>query len=193
MSAFSDLQLDLVFATPEDSPRRIMRLLAVLRLWQRAQALGPLAPVRRMKVVSAIEKKIKRLACGSSWAERADRFVRGAGGTIEELQREVGGSPGFASRMRTTSWNWFPNSHRARVEFFRIAKVYGISENFELCELALRLAFHPASIRLNDPKKGAEAFEQLGTMRTLIRGAFFAKLVTDAQTAAPAETIAEAG
>ena len=190
---FADLGFPVAFATPEDSPRGIMRLLFALRNWQRCRMIGPLAPVRRARVIGALEQRIKQSACGAPWADRAARFAEGKGVTIEELQREVGGSPGFASRMRSTPWKWFPNSTEARAEFLRYAEFYGVSKDAELCDLALRLAFHPASIRFDDPKKGAEIFERLGETRVLARAAFFAKLASDLQGKAETETLAEAG
>ncbi len=191
--AFADLGFPIQLATPQDSPRSIMRLLAVLRLWQRPRMMGPLAAVRRARVVAVIERRIKEAACGKSWADYAERFVERRGITIEELQREVGGSPGFASRMRSTPWKWFPNSTGARNEFRRYAKFYGVSKDGELCDLALRLAFHPASIRLDGPTKGAEIFKRLGETPVLARGAFLAKLASDAQSEPETETLAEAG
>jgi hypothetical protein len=190
---FADLSFPIAFATPEGSPRSIMRLLAVLRLWQRSRMMGPLASVRRARVIGALERRIKQAACGASWADRAARFAEGRGVTIEELQREVGGSPGFASRMRSTRWKWYPDSTEARKEFCHYAKFYGVSEDAELCKLALRLAFHPASIRFDDPTKGAEIFKRLGETPVLARGAFFAKLASDAQSETETETLAEAG
>ena len=172
---FADLGFAITFASPEDSPRSIMRLLAVLRLWQGARIMGPLASVRRARVIGALEQKIKQAACGAPWADRAARFTAGRGVGIEGLQREVGGSPGFASRMRSTPWKWFPDNTEARAEFSRYAAFYGVSKDVELCDLALRLAFHPASIRFDDPKKGAEIFKRLGEAPVLARGAFFAR------------------
>jgi hypothetical protein len=95
--------------------------------------------------------------------------------------------------MRSTPWKWFPNSTEARAEFSRYAAFYGVSTDAELCDLALRLAFHPASIRFDDPKKGAEIFKRLGETPVLARGAFFAKLARDVQGETEIETLAEAG
>jgi hypothetical protein len=190
---FADLGFPIGFTTPADSPRSIMRLLFALRNWQRCRMIGPLAPVRRARVIGALEQRIKQTACGGAWADRAARFAEGKGVTIEELQRDVGGSPGFASRMRSTPWKWFPNSTGARAEFARYAAFYGVSKDAELCDLALRLAFHPASISFDDPKKGAEIFKRLGETPVLARGAFFAKLTSGLQSEAELETLAEAG
>jgi hypothetical protein len=179
LAAFSDLNVSSVLAKPGGESRQIIRFLAIMRLWRAGRPLGPLAVLRKTNVLGIFERQIELLACGSRWADRAQRYRSGAIAQIEDLQGEVGGSPGFASRMRTTNWTWLSDNAHARSEFFRLAKTYGISEDANLCDLALRLAFHPSSIRLDDPKKGAAEFEQLGTKGILARGAFFAKLTSD--------------
>jgi hypothetical protein len=179
LTAFSDLAAKISLSVPGDSSRNIMRLLAILRLWRRGQPLGAVAAFRRAKVLSVFEDQIERLACGARWVDKAQRYRADNALRLEDLQGEVGGSPGFASRMRTTNWTWHSDNALAKAEFFRLAKTYDVCEDKTICELALRLAFHPASIRLNDPKKGAHDFEQLGAKGNLARGAYFAKLTSD--------------
>lgn len=178
MTTFLDLATNVALSAPGDSSRTITRLLAILRLWRRGRPLGSVAAIRKAEVLGVIERQIERLACGVRWADRAKRYRDGEG-RLEDLQGEVGGSPGFASRMRTTNWTWHSDSERARAEFFRLANTYGVSNDKMMCDLALRLAFHPTSIRLNDPTKGAHDFEQLGAKSILARGAYFAKLTSD--------------
>jgi hypothetical protein len=178
LTAFTDLAVNITLAAPGDSARKIVRLLTILRLWRAARPLGSLATLRKTSVLGVIERQIERLACGSRWADRAQRYRSGNIAGIEELQGDVGGSPGFASRMRTTEWTWHSDKARARAEFLRLATTYGVSHDPSLCDLALRLAFQPAAVRVKD-KSEAESFVQLGTAGILARGAFFAKLTSD--------------
>lgn len=178
LSDFSQLIPRAVLAAPGASSRNILRSLAILRIWRVSRPLGPLAAIRKRAVLEVIEARIEQLACGNRWAEKA-QFYRKNGGRLEELQVEVGGSPGFASRMRTTEWTWHSDSAHARAEFFRVANTYGVCINRAICDLALRLAFHPSSIQLADPKQGGRDFEELGKLQILARGAYFAKLTSD--------------
>jgi hypothetical protein len=178
LSTFLDLSAQIALAVPGDSAAGIMRLLAILRIWRRARPLGALAVIRKARVLETIEKQVERLACGARWSDKAQRYRQGEG-RLENLQGEVGGSPGFASRMRTTHWTWHSDNIRARSEFYRLAKTYGVSSDKGISDLALQLAFHPASVRLNDPKKGKADFEMLGRQGQLARGAYFAKLTSD--------------
>jgi hypothetical protein len=180
LTAFSDLGVNIALSAQSESPRQIMKLLGVLRLWRAGRVLlGPLATVRKGKVIEVVERQIERLACGNRWAERVQRYRSGNIRSIEELQGDVGGSPGFAWRVRTTEWTWASDNARARSEFLRIAKTYKVSMDSKLCDLALRLAFHPATIKLDDQTKGAEVFEDLGKNSAIARGAYFAKLTSD--------------
>lgn len=179
LTALSELGVTCALSISGASSRHIVRLLHLHRLWRGARALGPLAAIRKAKVLDIIDLQIARLACGHQWADRAHECREGKPKLLDGLQREVGGSPGFASRMRTTSWSWLADSSSACAEFRRLAGIYQISSDGELCDLALRLAFHASGIRLDDPKKGADEFEKLGSLPSLAKGAFLAKLVTD--------------
>jgi hypothetical protein len=177
---FSMLIPSATLSGPAESARNILRFLAILRLWRLGRPLGTLAVLRKNAILELIGTRIEQLACGARWAEKAHNYRRN-GGRLDELQSDVGGSPGFASRMRTTEWTWHGDNAHARADFFRIAKTYGVCLGRGLCDLALRLAFDPTSIRLNDPAQGAREFEELGKLPILLRGAYFAKMTSDLQ------------
>src|SRR5271166_930616 len=194
LTAFSDLGVDIALATPLNSSRRIALLLALQRRWGRARALGRLGAVRKATVLEAFEHQIARMTCGATWADRARECRAGRPELLDRLQREVGGSPGFASRMRNTLWNQPETNPQSREEFLKIARTYGIPVGAEVCELALRLAFQPGTIRLADPDKALKAFEELAGNPTVARGAYLAKLTADMTVrAGAASTGGEAG
>jgi hypothetical protein len=177
---FSALIPPATLTGPAGSARNILRFLAILRLWRLGRPLGALAVLRKNAILEVIATRIEQLACGARWAEKARQYRRN-GGRLQELQSVVGGSPGFASRMRTTEWTWHTDPAHARAEFFGIARTYRVCLDRALCDLALRLAFHPTSIRLNDPAQGAREFGELGKLPILLRGAYFAKMNSDIQ------------
>jgi len=194
LTAFSDLGVDIALASPLNKPRRIARLLALQRRWGRARALGRLGVVRKANVLEAFEQQIARMTCGATWADWVRECLAGRPGLLDRLQREVGGSPRFASRMRNTLWNQPATNPQCREEFVKIARTYGISVGAEVCELALRLAFRPGTIRLSDPDKVVRAFEELAGNPVVARGAYLAKLATDMTARArAASTGGEAG
>ena len=178
LTDFSDLGTKVSLALPGDSWRKIPRLLLIMRVWRGARPLGPLASLRKATVLGIVESQIERLVCGSRWAEKTARY-RDGNTALEDLQGEVKGSPGFASRMRTTEWTWHTDNSKARAEFLRLANTYEICSEKAICDLALRLAFDPVSIRMKDPSKGAEELEKLASKQILARGAYFARLTSD--------------
>jgi hypothetical protein len=179
LTAFSDLGVEIALASPLNNPRRIALLLALQRRWGRARTLGRLGAVRKANVLEAFEHHIARMACGATWADRARECHAGRPEFLDRLQREVGGSPGFASRMRNTLWNRPATNPQCPEEFLRIAKTYGISVDAEVCELALKLAFQPGVIRLDEPDKVLRTFEALAGNPIVARGAYLAKLTAD--------------
>lgn len=185
LSDFSSLRVNAALAAPGTSPRNIPRLLALLRIWRPALPLGSLAALRKTDVLDLFEAQIELLACGKPWADKVRRY-RERGIPLDQLQGDVGGSPGFASRMRTTEWTYHSDSARAKAEFARLARTYNVCADKRICDLALTLAFHPTSIRLNDPKQGIQDFEELGNVPALARGAYFAKMTSDLRFASTA-------
>jgi len=180
ITGFSGLAVTPTLKKRGDSTRDILRLVSILRWWIWGRTLlGPLAAIRKASVIGLLEHHIERLACGAAWADRTRRYRSGDLINIDELQREVGGSPGFALRMRSTVWNWRTGRNASRAEFLRLCESYNVAHNAERCDLALRLAFQPSSIRYEDPKHGASEFERLCRNRTLIRGAYLARLASD--------------
>jgi hypothetical protein len=186
---FSALGFESVFATPSDSPRRITQLLAVWRRWRVGRPIGPFATLRKANILAIVEHQIERLACGVRWADLARRYRSRSIAKIEDLQGDVGGSPGFAARIRTAASTWQIDAGRARSEFNDFAYTYQVSQDARLCDLALRLAFYPNTISLKDPKKVTDAFDQLGANSVLARGAFFARLTSEIRFQAPEPSV----
>lgn len=179
LTTIADLGFGIALAASSDTPRQIPRLTALHRLWRGARPLGPLGGVRKATVLQAFEHLIATLVCGRNWADRARQCLSGPPGLLDRLQREVGGSPGFGARMRTTEWGRAIDDAAVQAEFVRLAGIYRISDDVELCDLALRLAFGPGAVRFDNPDKGAAAFERLAAVPSLARGAFLARLVMD--------------
>jgi len=111
--------------------------------------------------------------------------------SLPDLLREFG----FEVRpFSSAKANQPATNPQCREEFVKIARTYGISVGAEVCELALRLAFRPGTIRLSDPDKVVRAFEELAGNPVVARGAYLAKLATDMTARArAASTGGEAG
>jgi hypothetical protein len=179
LTSLGDLGFRIALAVSGDTPRRIRRLTALHRLWGGARPLGPLGPVRKATVLRAFEHQIAIMLCGRNWSDRVRECLSGQSMLLDRLQREIADSTGFGARIRTTDWGDAADDAAVRAEFARLATTYRISDDVELCDLALLLAFNPSAVRFDNRDKGAIVFERLAAVPFLARGAFFARLVTD--------------
>jgi hypothetical protein len=178
-----------------DSPERITKLIAAYRRWRAAALLGPLAMHRKQVVLQAILTRIAQIMCGAAWINEMNAIppLGWDEPSVARIQRGVGGSQGFAARIRRTSWRPearpFDELHRA---FFGFAKTYGVSGDAKLCSLALALALDPKRIRPKDAAETKELqarFEQIASNGVLARGAFFAKFAITTNFAEAEESV----
>ena len=151
-------------------------LIAALQLWRRGRPIGRMAVVRKTQTVGGLCAELQRRACGSDWAASLGPIASPA---AERAQAGVGGSPGFGWRMRTTAWGDMSWS-RIRTEFFRHAQHYGLTQDRELADQAVTLAFRPWSFRASQGASPSEVITRLLANRSLVRGAFLAQAASSA-------------
>lgn len=101
----------------------------------------------------------------------------GQGNLLETLCEQIGGSPGFRARIRSTDWGTYENYIDLEGEFVRLSSVYRISENSEISKIALRLAFCPHIIELTSWSPKENPFDRLLNNRNLARGAYLVKFI----------------
>ncbi len=160
------------------SPRHVAWLLAQHKRWRTARPLGPLAIVHKSKVIATFAQHIAQILCHGNWANRLDECRRGRSQFLEHLQREVGGSPGFAIAV----WDGARAAKDARdfeVNFIDKAKIYRVSTDPALCVLAFRMAFRLSDVRFDGWSRGQDQLKKLIANSTLARGAYLAKLAFD--------------
>lgn len=178
MASFTELATPILFGRLRQEAVHIPRLLSRYSLWRKAKPLGPLGPVRKEKVLEAFEQRIFGIVCSADWVNRAYEYLHGQRHLLDQLRQEVGGSPGFGARIRSTDWNGYPIFYDAIKEFTRLAKVYNICDDLLLSEVALTLAFRPHAIQLDLPEITVSLFEQIMQNQHLVRGAYLAKFVS---------------
>jgi hypothetical protein len=183
LSSLSDIGVPARVSAAKTGPKKIIN---ALKLWRSTRRLmGPMAFVGRLKAIGALEKRLELLLCGAEWASAAATMREGSG-DIGSLYQLVFYSRGFASGLRTFEWRYEKNESGATAEFLRLTRVYKVCDNERLCCLALKLAFRPSFISPSDlPDEGA--FDALKATPGLIRGAYFARLVSDMQAQSAAQ------
>lgn len=159
------------------APYTIQAALDLSLLWIEARLAGPLAKLRRAQVVNALLWSIYARWCGQKWAE-AESACRStlAPTLVDQLQRLIGGSPGFAAVLRRDFQRMETNTESGKEWFADTANRYGVSTDRGLCEFALQFASQPhlllripiLPVLLND----------LAKQPILMRGARFVSLLS---------------
>jgi hypothetical protein len=165
---------------PLPRPEKVGTLIRASRAWSQAGMLGPLAVHRKAAILEAIDRRIAQTMCGPDWANQilGRDFGPLAPKTKERLIRDVGGSQGFAARICEQSWDPKLGVDTLKVRFGEIARTYAVSEDKDLCELAIILAAAPKRIKSKDAaaaKRLAALFAEIAANRPLARGAFLAR------------------
>lgn len=145
----------------------------LLELWCGARLAGPLAEMRRSRVVNAVLARIYAPYCGDRWAEC--EFKCSSRPTLVELnalQRMIGGTPGFAAVLRK-DYTQAGEAIQPRKQWFAdAARRYGVTTNADLCDFALQFASQPQRLLL--PYVRPVLTELLGDIKRhsiLLRGA----------------------
>lgn len=171
LNALAELGLaqDFSFDTPH-LVRSIVGLINALQVWQRARPIGRMAAVRKTQTVAGLQAELRRLFCGN---DLSDRLGARTPADLERAQHAVGGSPGFGSRMRTTSWadmSW----SQTKTEFYRYANHYQVTNDRDAADRAITLAFRPWKYRIPAGASAAADIDSLRANGSLMRGAFLA-------------------
>lgn len=159
---------------------QVIDILNLLRLWSEARLLGPLASIRCRRVVERIVNRLYSRLCGRRWSEAETAYLSNLQSETElkQLERQVGGSPGFAVVLRRDCGRMEAGTGPGTQWYAEVAARYQVSSDKGLCEFALQLASHPHHLLLV-PKPILEGL--LSDMRdktVLLRGARFVALLS---------------
>jgi hypothetical protein len=157
-------------------PADVTKVLAAYVLWRNAQYSGALPLHRRRQILSEIELHLFKLFLHPNWVDRMWAFASRNPSLLPNQQKHVGGSPGFASQIRSKWKIWKRCNQLAVNEFADHAVRYEITDDKRLAKCALVLAMAPQKLKWE-----SEAIQQLlnrvGESPSLWKGAFFAKTV----------------
>jgi len=162
---------------------KIVGILDLLRLWSEARLLGPLASLRRRRIVERLANRLYSGLCGRRWSEAETAYLSNLQSETElkQLERQVGGSPGFAVVLRRDCGKMEAGTGLGTQWFAEVAARYQVSSDKGLCEFALQLASHPHHLLLV-PKPILEGLlSDLRDKTVLMRGARFVALLSATQ------------
>ena len=158
----------------------IVHVLELLRVWSEARILGPLVGIRRRRVVERILNRLYSRLCGHRWAEAEAAYLSNPQSEPElrQLERLVGGSPGFVAILRRDQTKIEVSTGPGAEWFADVAARYQVCSEKGLCEFALQLASHPHNLILV-PRPVLDALlSDIKDKTILLRGARFLALLS---------------
>jgi hypothetical protein len=161
----------------------IIDILELLRLWSETRLLGPLANMRRRRVVERLVSHLYSRLCGSRWtgAEAAYLSHLHSQPELKQLERLVGGSPGFAIVLRRDYERMDAGTVPGAQWFSELAARYQVSSDKGLCEFALQLASDPHRLLLVPKPVLDRLLSDIGQKTVLLRGARLLALLSAAK------------
>lgn len=148
------------------------QILDLLRLWSEARFVGPLAGIRRTRVIERLVNRLYSRLCGSRWAEAEAVYLSNpqSAHAIQQLERSVGGSPGFPVALRRDHERMEAGADLGTKWYAEVAARYHVCSEVGLCEFALRLASQPHQLLLQKMKLDG-LLRRINHKTVLLRGA----------------------
>jgi hypothetical protein len=124
-------------------------ILDLLQRWSDARLLGPLAGLRRSRVAQRLLNRLYSHLCGKRWADAETAYVSNPEGDNElrQLERLVGGSPGFPVVLRRDYEKMEGDTGAGAQWYADVATRYQVCSEAGLSEFALQLASNPCHLR----------------------------------------------
>jgi hypothetical protein len=151
----------------------IVRVLELLSLWSEARILGPLVGIRRRRVVERILNRLYSRLCGRKWGAAEAAYLSNSllEHHLSQLEKLVGGSPGFVAVLRRDHAKIEAGTGLGAEWFADVATRYQVCSEKGLCEFALQLASQPHNL-LSVPRPVLDALlSDLKDKTILLRGA----------------------
>ncbi len=145
---FADLLIEPDLRSLETDDFPITGILEALRLWSEARLLGPLADMRRNRVLDRMANKLFAHLCGHSWAGAEASYLSNphAGFARQRLETTVGGPHAFSVVLGREFDRMDAGMESGAGWFFSVATRYQVSSDQGLCDFALRLAGRPQDL-----------------------------------------------
>lgn len=134
----------------DGSAVEVLHILNLLHLWSEARLVGPLVSIRRSRIIDRIINRLYSRLCGSRWADAESAYLSNPDSdpAVQQLQRSVGGSPGFSAILRRDYERMEAGTNVGTQWFSEVAARYQVCSERGLCEFALQLASHPDNLLL---------------------------------------------
>lgn len=157
----------------------LLPTIELLEVWRGARLAGPLAELRRSRVVNALLARVYTPYCGDRWAEwELSCSSHPKPEELDTLQRMIGGTPGFAALLRK-DYTQAGEAIQPRKQWFAdAARRYCVTTNADLCDFALQFASQPQRLGLPYVRPVlSDLLDDIKRHSILMRGARFVSIL----------------
>jgi hypothetical protein len=154
-------------------------ILDILNIWMRARLFGPLAAIRRRRIVERVLNRLYARLCGRRWAEAETAFLAQPPSEValKQLEHAIGGTPGFGVLLCRDFVKADSGSEAGIQWFANVADRYKVCSDKGLSEFALRLGYEPHGL-VSLPKPVLDRLlTEIKDKTILLRGARFLALL----------------
>lgn len=157
----------------------------LLEIWNEARLVGPLAGIRRDRVIRGLVRFLYSGLCGSRWSEAEATYLsnNASESALQRLERSVGGPPGFAIVLRRDYEKMEAGTGPGTQWFADAASRYHVCSEKQLCEFALRLASQPHRLSSFYGENLAGIVRRTSDKTVLLRGARLVALLAAVRVA----------
>jgi hypothetical protein len=159
----------------------IIEILELVSLWGRGRLFGPLASLRRRRVVDRLVNRLYARLCGLHWAEAEAALAAQPDSELKlkQLEHAVGGIASFGVLLRRDYAKFPVRSTEMMLWFTDVADRYQICSDKRLSESALRLALEPQSFFALTRPTLEQLLTEFNDRTVLLRGARFLVLLSE--------------
>lgn len=173
-----------------ESDADLTSLFDSIDLWHAARLAGPLADSRRRHLLRRLISSLFAQLCGLRWSDAEAAFLANPQSAFarQQLEKAVGGQPGFAVILRRDCQKIDISPDAAAEWFADVATRYAVAAEVPLCTFALWMALSPSGLRAAFRNQFDDLLKQVRQQPVLLRGARLAALHAATHTGAPAIT-----
>jgi hypothetical protein len=166
----------------------LIDILQFIHSWTEARIVGPLVAVRRKRILDRLVKHLVMRLAGQGWvvAENALLSNPHSEYSLRQLERAVGGTPGFAVILPRGIEKLLDCPESGALWYADVAVRYQVSSDKGLCEFALNLASRPGDM-LHLPKSFLSTLlSDIQKNKVLFRGARLLAILSAVNEPTPA-------
>jgi hypothetical protein len=159
--------------------------LSCIEQWMKTPLVGPLASLRRDRVVRALCQHLYARLCGMRWARAEAAFLNDPESTsaLNHLVESVDRAAGFAIVLQRDHARTQGGSRERSHWFLGLARSFRVCSDPHLVEFALKLAGQPQQIAATKTDELEKMLGQVGDKTVLLRGARLLALLDIAKRA----------